>query len=50
MRSLEAERSTMEFELDWEQRLEAESIHLIREVAAEFERPAILFRAAKTRS
>ncbi len=36
-----------ELELDWERRLEAESIHVIREVAAEFERPAILFSGGK---
>jgi sulfate adenylyltransferase subunit 2 len=30
--------------------LEAESIHVLREVAAEFERPVLLFSGARTRA
>ena len=33
------------YRLDYLQQLEAESIHIFREVAAQFERPALLFSA-----
>ena len=36
--------------LDHLQYLETEAIHVMREVAAEFERPALFFPAARTRS
>ena len=37
------------YELTHLQALEAEAIHIIREVAAEFERPVLLFSGARTR-
>jgi sulfate adenylyltransferase subunit 2 len=37
----------MAYELDYLQQLEAESIHIMREVAAEFERPVLLFSGGK---
>ena len=37
----------MNYELSHIQVLEAESIHIIREVAAEFERPVLLFSGGK---
>jgi len=37
----------MDYELSNLRALEAESIHIIREVAAEFERPALLFSGGK---
>ncbi|MCB0958599.1 MAG: phosphoadenosine phosphosulfate reductase family protein, partial [Acidimicrobiales bacterium] len=37
----------MDYELPHLSELEAESIHIIREVAAEFERPALLFSGGK---
>jgi sulfate adenylyltransferase subunit 2 len=37
----------MDYELTQLQALEAESIHILREVAAEFERPALLFSGGK---
>jgi sulfate adenylyltransferase subunit 2 len=37
----------MPYELDYLQELEAESIHIMREVAAEFERPVLLFSGGK---
>ena len=37
----------MDYELTQLQALEAESIHIIREVAAEFERPVLLFSGGK---
>ena len=38
---------TMDYELSHLETLEAESIHIIREVAAEFERPCLLFSGGK---
>ena len=37
----------MAYELTQLRELEAESIHIIREVAAEFERPVLLFSGGK---
>ena len=37
----------MDYELTNLRALEAESIHIIREVAAEFERPVLLFSGGK---
>jgi sulfate adenylyltransferase subunit 2 len=37
----------MAYELDYLQELEAESIHIMREVAAQFERPVLLFSGGK---
>ena len=37
----------MNYELSHLKALEAESIHIIREVAAEFERPVLLFSGGK---
>jgi sulfate adenylyltransferase subunit 2 len=37
----------MAYELDYLQELEAESIHIMREVVAEFERPVLLFSGGK---
>ena len=37
----------MSYELSHLRSLEAEAIHIIREVAAEFERPAMLFSGGK---
>ena len=39
--------STVEYELSHLEQLEAESIHVFREVAAEFERPVLLFSGGK---
>ncbi len=39
--------STVEYELSHLDQLEAESIHIFREVAAEFERPVLLFSGGK---
>ena len=36
-----------EYQLDYLEALEAESIHILREVAAQFEKPALLFSGAK---
>ncbi|MBK5271826.1 MAG: sulfate adenylyltransferase subunit 2, partial [Bacteroidia bacterium] len=36
-----------EFHLDYLEQLEAESIHIFREIAAQFERPALLFSGGK---
>ena len=37
-----------EYKLSHLKELEAESIHIIREVAAEFENPVMLYRSART--
>ncbi len=42
--------STSEYRLSQLQTLEAESIHIIREVVAELERPVLLFSGGRTRS
>ncbi len=42
-----AERATSNYGLDHLRTLESESIHIIREVAAEFERPCLLFSGGK---
>ena len=39
--------STQHYGLDHLQTLEAESMHILREVAAEFERPVLLFSGGK---
>ena len=36
-----------QYHLDYLQQLEAESIHIFREVAAQFEKPALLFSGGK---
>ena len=36
-----------QYHLDYLQQLEAESIHIFREVAAQFENPALLFSGGK---
>src|SRR5688572_27079337 len=36
-----------EYRLDYLEQLEAESIHIFREIAAQFERPALLFSGGK---
>ena len=35
------------YQLDYLEQLEAESIHIFREIAAQFERPALLFSGGK---
>jgi sulfate adenylyltransferase subunit 2 len=41
------ENNMSAYELNYLQQLEAESIHILREVAAQFERPALLFSGGK---
>jgi sulfate adenylyltransferase subunit 2 len=41
---------TTDYRLSHLQMLEAESIHIFREVAAELERPVLLFSGGRTRS
>jgi len=42
-----SEKSMSQYKLDYLEQLEAESIHIFREVAAQFEKPALLFSGGK---
>src|SRR5215208_2973107 len=40
-------KGTGQYQLNYLERLESESIHIFREIAAQFERPALLFSGGK---